>query len=597
MMQKNEKPQGLFLNTAKANCSIHESGRMCYDCLKLSEAYVLDYQEVDKDSRVISQKYDFYVFNYHAVTMRWLDTAALKALPGFKATVVLEVLPNNPFVMCPKGDFDAYLVLDPTLQSIETNVYPFPRPLERATKEYRYVQKEVPQIGTFGFATAGKGFDKVIDAVNEEFDKAVIKINIPKGDYVSREAFEKMNNALKNHPSKLGVDVVITNDFFGKEELIEWCAQNTLNVFLYNRNMPGLSATTDQAITSGRPLAVSTNPTFRHLHTYLTPYPFKSLQASIDSSTEGVLKMRHDWSPENFALRFEKVLKDFDVSGTKKQDNVFTLAEKRPEPSRAGFAGISGSDFVPPVAMKVARRLFKKRSGQPVQNVESPEQVLEPFIHPALHSYSQFHEDLLLDLVLGKKEKGFYVDVGANHPRFNSNTARFYERGWTGINIEPNQKAFRRIQEVRANDTNLNMAVSENEGELTFYCLANDSTLSTLDYATAQRMASRLHLSIASSTVKTAPLQKILAQHANGATIDFMSVDAEGHDLSVLKSNDWQRFRPSLLMVESNNEFEAIRVFMDTQDYLHVFSNFYNALFMDKRTRDTAVLRNIRWQA
>jgi hypothetical protein len=33
--------------------------------------------------------------------------------------------------------------------------------------------------------------------------------------------------------------------------------------------------------------------------------------------------------------------------------------------------------------------------------------------------------------------------------------------------------------------------------------------------------------------------------------IDFMSIDTEGHDLSVLRSNDWERFRPKWLLVES----------------------------------------------
>jgi molybdate-binding protein len=75
-----------------------------------------------------------------------------------------------------------------------------------------------------------------------------------------------------------------------------------------------------------------------------------------------------------------------------------------------------------------------------------------------------------------------------------------------------------------------------------------------------------------------------------------MSVDAEGHDLVVLKSNNWDKYRPAIVMVESNNEFIAIRSFMDGIDYLHIFSNHYNAIFIDKRTVNQSLLKNVKWK-
>lgn len=93
-----------------------------------------------------------------------------------------------------------------------------------------------------------------------------------------------------------------------KDQLINWCSQNTLNCFLYDRNMPGLAATTDQAIIAGRPIAISNNETFRHLLVYLPPYPESSLKQAIETSVQGVKKMQTDWSPENFARKFELML-------------------------------------------------------------------------------------------------------------------------------------------------------------------------------------------------------------------------------------------------------------------------------------------------
>jgi hypothetical protein len=189
MRTMNSKLRGLFLNTSKAKCSIYESGKMCYEALTHSEDYSLNYIEISETTTNISADYDFYIFNYHKFTMGWLNTKLLKKLKGFKATLVLEVEPNNPFIYCSKNDFDAYLVLDPSLQTIETNVYIFPRPLELKKYKSTYADKKIPEIGTFGFATHGKGFDKVIKAVNEEFEEAIIKINIPIGDYVPNDYF------------------------------------------------------------------------------------------------------------------------------------------------------------------------------------------------------------------------------------------------------------------------------------------------------------------------------------------------------------------------------------------------------------------------
>ncbi len=153
------KFNGLFVNTKKLRCSIHESGSMSYECLKNSTMFDLSYIEVDDLNNVIPDGFDFYIFNYHPIPMGWLDTKCVKALSGVKMCIVLEVLPNNPYVMSPRGDFDCYLVLDPTMNKIDKNVYPFPRPLEVQTGVIKHKATRVPVIGSFGFATRSNGFE------------------------------------------------------------------------------------------------------------------------------------------------------------------------------------------------------------------------------------------------------------------------------------------------------------------------------------------------------------------------------------------------------------------------------------------------------
>lgn len=328
-MQSFEKLHGLFINPAKANCSIYESGRMMYESLLVSDKYELAYLEIDENNRAIPDKYDFYAFNYHYLTMGWLDTRSVRRLPGLKVTFVLEVLPNDPFVSCPADDFDAYCVLDPTMRVADRRVYAFPRPLEVPDRLPPYREPAIPIIGSFGFATPGKGFELVVDAVNKEFKTAVVRINIPSGTYADDPFWKlhKRNYAeylgdLCKRVAKKGVEVVITHNYMSKDELIGWCGQNTLNCFLYNRNQPGLSATTDQAISSGRPLTVSVNETFRHIHRYIEPYPLRSLKESLVLSQQEVLQMQKEWAPENFAAKFEEVLYDFGLFRKMERDQL-----------------------------------------------------------------------------------------------------------------------------------------------------------------------------------------------------------------------------------------------------------------------------------
>lgn len=318
--------KGLFINNKKAKDSIYESGLMVYNNLKVSELYSLEYLEINEEERLVPNGYDFYFFNYHEVTMRWLDTACIRRLPGLKITMVLEVLPGDPFVMCPKNHFDLYVVLDPTIKEDEKQrVYPFPRPLEKFHSIPKHIETSVPVIGTFGFATKGKGFHHVIDAVNKEFDKAVVRINIPHGNFVPESAaYAQFLADTCRKRAKEGIEVLVTHDYMTKDELVHWCTQNTLNCFLYDRNQPGLSATTDQAIVAKRPMAVSDNETFRHITAYLPPYPKWQLKESIERSLPIVEQMEREWTPENFLTKFEQLLVQNQMSFDKNK-NAATL--------------------------------------------------------------------------------------------------------------------------------------------------------------------------------------------------------------------------------------------------------------------------------
>ncbi|TXH53491.1 MAG: FkbM family methyltransferase, partial [Bacteroidia bacterium] len=156
-----------------------------------------------------------------------------------------------------------------------------------------------------------------------------------------------------------------------------------------------------------------------------------------------------------------------------------------------------------------------------------------------LTSFSQQAEDLHIQRYFGNRNNGFYVDVGAFHPLQISNTQLFYNRGWRGINIEPNPDQFAFFPQYRPQDTNLNLAVGNAGETLTYHCF-NVPGLNSFSQTHATDWANREGFYITHTLqISTVTLAEILAQHLpKNQTIDFMSVDAEGWDLIILTSNN-----------------------------------------------------------
>lgn len=165
-------------------------------------------------------------------------------------------------------------------------------------------------------------------------------------------------------------------------------------------------------------------------------------------------------------------------------------------------------------------------------------------------SWSQAGEDMILRHVFETQPRGFYVDVGAHHPLRYSNTFHFYRLGWRGINIDATPGSMDLFKVMRPRDINVEAAVGDTKRRLTFYQF-NDPAVSTFDPALAKKRDGNIWKLIAQRELETQSLAQILATHlpANQA-IDFLSIDVEGMDEQVLRSNDWQRYRPRVVVIE-----------------------------------------------
>lgn len=169
-------------------------------------------------------------------------------------------------------------------------------------------------------------------------------------------------------------------------------------------------------------------------------------------------------------------------------------------------------------------------------------------------SYASNREDVVLDRVFPHRSPGFYIDVGANHPVAGSVTAHFYlNRGWRGINVEPSE-VFHELSRARVGDINLNCALSSSPGETVLYEFPGATGLSTVSSDAARAAEARLNQVSRARRVPLRTLADICAEHVRD-TIDFLSVDVEGHEFQVLSGGDWSRFRPRVVLVEATEPY------------------------------------------
>ncbi len=166
-------------------------------------------------------------------------------------------------------------------------------------------------------------------------------------------------------------------------------------------------------------------------------------------------------------------------------------------------------------------------------------------------SFAQSGEDIIADVELGKKRKGIYIDVGAFHPKLFSNTYMFYKRGWSGICIEPRPEAKEDFSSVRNRDVFVSMGVGAKKDVLEYFEF-NDGAANTFSQETADKNIKEAGRKlIRKVNIAVMPLRDILAGNKmEGKIIDLMSVDVEGMDLEVLQSNDWEKFRPKIIICE-----------------------------------------------
>jgi FkbM family methyltransferase len=163
-------------------------------------------------------------------------------------------------------------------------------------------------------------------------------------------------------------------------------------------------------------------------------------------------------------------------------------------------------------------------------------------------SYAQNFEDVMLHRALRHVEHGAYIDVGAAHPDDMSVTKAFYERGWVGINVEPDPDFAAELRQSRPRDITLEVALGSVAGEVPFHRIGGTG-LSTLDAGIAD-LHVRAGFSSEMRRVRVMTLADVCREHLR-SEVHFLKIDVEGSELEVLRGADFNACRPWIVLVEA----------------------------------------------
>ena len=206
---------------------------------------------------------------------------------------------------------------------------------------------------------------------------------------------------------------------------------------------------------------------------------------------------------------------------------------------------------------------------------------------PGITSYAQNFEDVMLWRALGHIENGFYIDIGAHHHSKDSVSKAFYDRGWSGINVEPLDYHYKNLLVHRPNDINLKAVVGRTTGQISFFQLDGLST--------AVKSIADNHHNLYSKGEWTTSQQITLfdiLEYSRNREVHWLKIDAEGNEPDIIDGWGASARRPWVIVVEStipNSRISIHHRFEEailSRDYAFVYSDSLNRFYLSNAHRE-----------
>ena len=292
----------LFVNHVQRQCGVFQYGDRLFKNLICDSRYTSKYVNID-DSAVFniereSFQPDIIVYNWYGSTMPWLTSELSSSIKEKQIFIYHE------------GAYPAHLTYDHII-SVETDLV---RPLHRYTKFNRN-KNDIITIGSFGFGFENKGFEKICSMVQDQFDRALIRLHITSAYFGDQygDISSRVIDRCRSLITKKGVQLEITTDFITDQELMDFLASNDINLFLYDE-MPGrgLSSVIDYVVSSEACFGVNSSSMFRHLQDQWINVNTDNmtLASIIDNENAPSLSLKEQWSIERSQDVFYDMVKD-----------------------------------------------------------------------------------------------------------------------------------------------------------------------------------------------------------------------------------------------------------------------------------------------
>lgn len=327
----------LFISHKKAQCGVYEFGKSITDVLQHSKRYQFIRVECSSlgelKTAIAENAPAAIIYNYVSSVLPWVATKIgpklyrnnIASIPIPQIGIIHEITQrvadaatNYKKRLLFDGPshlsnllFDFYITPDPTLLLGNPLVYKTGRLIPSYQNNSPFPSNLV--VGSFGFGTPKKGFEKIVQLVQQEFDEAVIRLNIPSADFGDKNGVNARTIALKCKAliTKPGIQLVINHDFMDHKTMLDFLAKNTVNIFLYeDKSGRGLSSALDNAMAVQRPVAVSDAVMFRHVFDAEPSVCVtkNNLKTIIQNGFAPLQKHYNEWNAENLLWEYERIL-------------------------------------------------------------------------------------------------------------------------------------------------------------------------------------------------------------------------------------------------------------------------------------------------
>ena len=327
----------LFVSHKRTHCGVYEFGKNITDVLQNSERYHFIRAEcsslIELQKAVHQETPDGIIYNYYPSVLPWVAT---KIGPKtYRNNIVLFSIPQIGIIhevtqavadaainnrkryffggvsRLANSLFDYYIAPDPTISISHPFIFKTGRMIPYYENYFPIPSDTV--VGSFGFGTLKKGFERIVRLVQDEFDEAVIRFNIASPTFGADNGISAHSIADKCRSIliKPKIKLVITYDYLDKETLLDFLAQNTINVFMYEEmSNRGLSSTIDYALAVHRPIAVSDSTMFRHLFAVEPSICIEknNLKTIIRNGFAPLEKLCMEWDMDSLLNAYERIL-------------------------------------------------------------------------------------------------------------------------------------------------------------------------------------------------------------------------------------------------------------------------------------------------